>query len=107
MFKKIAYAAGFLFLTQITHAVASDEGQAPAPRTLLDLFAEIPQVEWEKCFVLLDARPKECAADPDSDECKAAEEKGKDGTEFKYVPRGTCIKHGGSPMMAQWHEPQK
>ena len=107
MFKKMAYVAGLLFLAQITHAVASDEEQAAAPRTLQDSFAETPQVEWEKCFALPDARPKECAADPDSDECKAAEEKGKDGTEFKYVQRGTCLKQGGKSMMAVRHEPQK
>ena len=106
MFKKIGCVAGFLFLAQITHAVASDEGQDAAPRTLHELFAETPQVEWEKCFALLDCRPKVCAADPDSDECKAAEEKGKDGTEFKYVPVGTCLKQGGKPMMARRHEPQ-
>ena len=31
MFKKIGYVAGFLFQAQITHAVASDEGQDVAP----------------------------------------------------------------------------
>ncbi|MRV73763.1 DUF2282 domain-containing protein [Duganella sp. FT92W] len=107
MFKKIVYVTGFLFLAQITHAIASDEVQAAPPQTLRDLFAATPQVEWEKCFALPDAKPKECAADPDTDECKAAEQKPKDGTEFKYVRRGTCIKQGGKSMMAQRHEPQK
>jgi uncharacterized membrane protein len=94
----MAYAAGFLFLAQLTHAVA---------QALPDPVAETPQVEMEKCFALPDARPKECAADPDSDECRAAEEQGKDGTEFKYVPRGTCSRLGGSPVMAQRPKPQK
>lgn len=107
MLKKIAYAAGISCLVQITHAVASDEVPAAAPWTLQNSAGETPQVQWEKCFALPDARPKECATDPNSDECKAAEAKGKDGTEFKYVPRGTCVKQGGSPMMSQRHEPQK
>jgi uncharacterized membrane protein len=94
----MAYAAGFLFLAQLTVAAA---------QALPDSVAETPQVEMEKCFALPDARPKECAADPDSDECREAEQKGKDGTEFKYVPRGTCARLGGSPVMAQRPKPQK
>ena len=109
MLRKTAYAAGLLLLVlaQLTHATASDEARAASPQTLRDLFAATPQVEWEKCFALPDAKPKECAADPDSDDCKEAEKKPKDGTEFKYVPVGTCLKHGGKSVMAQRHEPQK
>lgn len=102
----MAYAAGFLFLAQIAHAVASDEVAATVRGTFQEYYAKAPQVEMEKCFALPDARPKECA-EPDSDECRAAEEKGKDGTEFKYVPRGTCVKLGGRSMMAKRPEPQK
>jgi uncharacterized membrane protein len=98
--------AGCLFLAQITYAGASDEVLPVASGAMQDSIAETPQVEMEKCFALSDARPKECAADPDSEECKASEAKGKDGTEFKYVPRGTCIKQGGSLWMTQRPESQ-
>ena len=98
MFRKMAYAAGLLLIAQ-TNAVASEE--------LPDFLIAQPQAEMEKCFALSDAKPKECAADPDSDDCKTSENKAKDGTEFKYVPRGTCTKQGGSLMMAQRPKPQK
>lgn len=106
MLRNLVCVAGFLLMAQITHAVASDAVPASAPKTFQEYYAKAPQVEMEKCFALPDARPKECA-NPDSDECRAAEEKGKDGTEFKYVPRGTCVKLGGRSMMAKRPEPKK
>jgi uncharacterized membrane protein len=105
MFRRVGYVAWILFLVQISHAVASDEVPA-ATQALSGSVAEAPQVEMEKCFGLPDARPKECAADPDSDECRESEERGKDGTEFKYVLRGTCVRQGGSSVMAKRPEPQ-
>jgi len=99
MFRKVACIAGFLVLAQIAHAVASDEVPAAASQDLPSVLVKGPEAEMEKCFGLPDAKSKECAVDPDSDECKASQEKPADGTEFTYVHRGTCTKRGGQLMM--------
>jgi uncharacterized membrane protein len=97
MLKRVACAAGFFLLAPF--AVASE--------VLPDLLIVGPQAEMEKCFALPDAKPKECAVDPDSEDCKAAEKKPKDGTEFKYVRRGSCTKQGGELVMNKRPKPQK
>lgn len=94
MFRRIVYAAGLLFIAQINNALASEE-------------FPVPVVKMEKCFGLPDAKPHECAADPDSEACKTSESKAKDGTEFKYVPIGSCAKQGGTLLMNKQPKPQK
>jgi uncharacterized membrane protein len=99
MFRRMTYVAGLVFLTQITHAVASDETPVAASQALPYYLVKGPEAKMEKCFGLSDAKPKECAMASDSDSCKAAQERPKDGTEFTYVPRGTCAKRGGQMTM--------
>ena len=99
MFRRIAYAAGLLLIAHINNAVASEE--------LPEFLVVFPQAEMEKCFGLADAKPQECATDPDSEDCKTSEKKAKDGTEFKYVPIGSCGKQGGTLMMTTHPKPQK
>lgn len=94
MFRRMAYAAGLLLIAPINNAVASEE-------------FPVPVVKMEKCFGLPDAKPKECAADPDSEDCKMSESKAKDGTEFKYVLIGSCVKQGGTLLMTTHPKPQK
>lgn len=109
MVRKTAYAAAFLLqvLVPMSNAMASDEVPLAGTEEVPYFLIVGAQAEMEKCFALSDAKSKECVADPDSGACKASEKKGKDGTEFKYVPRDTCIKLGGLKVMAKRPKPQK
>lgn len=100
MFRKTACAVGFLLVTQIGSSAASSDEQ---PYYLIPS----AQADMEKCFALPDARSKECVAAPDSDDCAVSEKQAKDGTEFKYVPLGSCVKQGGKKVMEKRPKPQK
>jgi len=95
MFRSLALALGYLFCFHIGYAVAGEELPFPTPELLEKLAAPIPRAPMEKCFALPDAKPLECHTDPDSDECTSAKKKPKNGSEFKFVPRESCLKLGG------------
>jgi hypothetical protein len=106
MLKRIAYAAGFLLLVPIHDSAVAQEGPPAPPRDLSYLFVVNKPSEMEKCYGLPDGRPKECAVDEDSSDCKNAEKRPKDGTEFKYVPRDTCEKLGGEKFLIKRSKPK-
>jgi hypothetical protein len=106
MLKRIAYIAGFVLLVQIHSGAAAQEATPPIPPDLSYLFVVNQQSEMEKCYGLPDGKPKECAADEDSSDCKDAEKRPKDGTEFKYVPRDTCAKQGGEKFLIKRSKPK-
>ncbi|MTV37562.1 BufA1 family periplasmic bufferin-type metallophore [Duganella radicis] len=109
MLVKTASSAGFLLLVlmHINHATASEEAQS-APAEEVPYFLTVgAQAEMEKCFGLANAKSKECVADADSDDCKVSEKKSKDGSEFTYVPRDSCVKQGGQKVMTKRPKPQK
>lgn len=109
MVRKTTCATGclLLFLVQITAAAVSQETPSVAAEEMPYFLTVGVQAKLEKCFGLPDAKPKECVADANSDDCKASEKKPKDGTEFQYVPRDSCVKQGGQKVMVKRPKPQK
>jgi hypothetical protein len=75
MLKRIAYAAGFLLLAQIHNAAVAQEASSAADQDLSYLFVVNEQAPMEKCYGLPDGKPKECAMDEDSSDCKDAEKR--------------------------------
>jgi uncharacterized membrane protein len=107
MFRRVAFAAGVLLCAQIGSAVAGEDTPQLTPEDFQRLLVVVPPAPMEKCFGLPDVKTMECNADPDSDECTASKKKPKDGKEFKYVPRDTCVSQGGQTVMAKHPKPQK
>jgi uncharacterized membrane protein len=107
MLKRIAFAAAFLLSIQICNVVVAQEAPPVTLEDLSYLFIVNEQAEMEKCYGLPDGKPKECAADSDSDDCHNAEKKPKDGSEFKYVPRDACAKLGGEKFLTKHSKPKK
>lgn len=53
----------------------------------------------EKCFGIAKAGANDCASVTGSHACAGMSKKDYDPTEWKYVPKGTCEKMGGSLKM--------
>jgi len=107
MFKRIAFSAALLLLSQICNVVVAQEAPTVTLEDLSYLFVVNEQAEMEKCYGLPDGKPKECAVDSDSEDCHDAEKKPKDGSEFKYVPRDACTKLGGEKFLTKRSNPKK
>jgi uncharacterized membrane protein len=69
-------------------AAASDDGMAAAPSK-------------EKCFGVAKAGQNDCATPTGSHSCAGQSKVDKDGNEWKYVAKGTCVKAGGKLTAAK------
>ena len=72
-----------LFAATLAAIVASDASMAQ------------DKAAMEKCFGVAKAGHNDCASANGSHSCAGQAKKDNDPAEWKYVPKGTCIKMGG------------
>ena len=72
-----------LFAATLAAIVASDASMAQTKTAM------------EKCFGVARAGQNDCATSNGSHSCAGQARKDNDPFEWKYVPKGTCIKQGG------------
>jgi len=75
-----------LFAATLAAIVASDASMAQ------------PKTAMEKCFGVAKAGQNDCASANGSHSCAGQAKKDNDPAEWKYVPKGTCIKMGGKTV---------
>ncbi len=72
-----------LFAATLAAIVASDASMAQG------------KADKEKCYGVAKAGQNDCASANGSHSCAGQAKKDNDPAEWKYVPKGTCIKMGG------------
>ena len=75
-----------LFAATLAAIVASDTSMAQTKTAM------------EKCFGVAKAGHNDCASANGSHSCAGQAKKDNDPAEWKYVPKGTCIKMGGKTV---------